>query len=357
MSDLDGKEASRAIDARRESIAETLTELNCRRFPELMARFGAYGREKCLQDNRFHLAYLSEALTAELPSLFADYVAWAKVMLEQRGVSADDLATALHLLRETLAAELAPGPAAAAAAYVGAGLERLADTPSDLPSLIEPDNPYVDLAHGYLEALLVGDRHAASRMVLDAVEGGMGVRDVYLHVFQPVQHEIGRLWQTNRISVAQEHFCTAATQLVMSQLYPRIFATEKNGRRLVATCVADNLHEIGVRMVSDFFELEGWDTFYLGANVPSRDVVRTVVDRAAHVLAVSATMTWHVRTVAELVEVVRADARCADVTVLVGGAVFRRNEGLWRKVGANGFAPDAEAAVELANRLVGAREG
>ena len=63
--------------------------------------------------------------------------------------------------------------------------------------------------------------------------------------------------------MAQEHYCTAATQLIMSQLYPYIFTTGKNGRVLVGTCVSGDLHEIGVRMVSDFFEMEGWDTFYL----------------------------------------------------------------------------------------------
>ena len=78
-----------------------------------------------------------------------------------------------------------------------------------------------------------------------------------------------RYWQMNRLTVAQEHYCTAATQMIMSQLYPYIFEGERNGRVLVATCVAENLHEIGVRMVTDFFEMDGWDTFYLGANVPT----------------------------------------------------------------------------------------
>jgi len=60
------------------------------------------------------------------------------------------------------------------------------------------------------------------------------VRDVYLNVFQRSQHEIGRLWQMNQITVAQEHYCTAATQWIMVQLYPYVFGTERIGRRLVA---------------------------------------------------------------------------------------------------------------------------
>ena len=42
---------------------------------------------------------------------------------------------------------------------------------------------------------------------------------------------------------------------------------------MVATCIGGELHEIGIRMVADFFEMEGWDTYYLGANTPADAVV------------------------------------------------------------------------------------
>ena len=113
-------------------------------------------------------------------------------------------------------------------------------------------------------------------MILQAVEQGSPVKDIYQRVFQPTQHEIGRLWQTNQISVAQEHYCTAATQLAMAQLYPYTFSAERSGRRLVAACVSGELHEIGARIVADLFEMAGWDTYYLGANTPTRSAWRTI---------------------------------------------------------------------------------
>jgi methanogenic corrinoid protein MtbC1 len=61
--------------------------------------------------------------------------------------------------------------------------------------------------------------------------------------------------------VAQEHYCTAATQLIMSQLSPRLFGRDRIGRRLVVTCVGDELYELGMHMVADFFEMEGWDAY------------------------------------------------------------------------------------------------
>lgn len=345
------REASYAIEEARDALAEAITARHYELFPELEQRFGQAGRAKCLQDAHYHLSYLSEAISSSLPSLFADYVAWAKVMLESRGVPAADLVRNLEVFRQVLRERLPAGAGILAAQYVEAGLERLPQIPSELPAEVADGGPHAGLARAYLDALLAGRRHEASRLVLDAVESGVSVQEVYLHVFQRCQREVGRLWQMNRLSVAQEHYCTAATQLVMSQLYPRVFSGERNGRTLVATCVSGDLHEIGVRMVSDFFEMEGWDTYYVGANAPAESVVRTVAERGADVLAVSATITSHVRALRNVISAVRAEPACRDVKILAGGYPFNLAPELWREVGADASASDAASAVEAASRL------
>ena len=156
----------------------------------------------------------------------------------------------------------------------------------------------------------------------------------------------------NQMSVAEEHYCTAATQLIMSQLYSRIFNTAKKGRCLVAACVGGELHEIGLRMVADFFEMEGWDTYYLGANMPASGIVQTLTERKADVLAISATMTFHIRLVAELIACVRAADSGGRINILVGGYPFNIEPDSWRRVGADGYAQNAEHAVAVANSLV-----
>jgi methanogenic corrinoid protein MtbC1 len=224
---------------------------------------------------------------------------------------------------------------------------------SGLPSFISDEDALTSMAGEYLEALLRGDRYTASRLVLDAVESGTPVRDIYLKVFQRVQHEIGRLWQENRLSVAQEHYCTAATQMIMSQLYPYVFTSEKIGRTMVAACVAGDLHEIGVRMVADFFEMEGWDTFYLGANTPAPDILKMIEDRNADLMLISATMTFHIAAVGRLIDSIRANRSTGDVKIMVGGYPFNVEPELWRDVGADAFSANALDAIGVADQLVG----
>jgi methanogenic corrinoid protein MtbC1 len=343
------RKTSQAIHNQRQMLAEAIVTRQYELQPEIWQPYGDAGREKSVRDVMYHLSYLAEAMAASDPLLFTDYVAWVKVLFVGLNFPDQVLATTLRCIRHVLQEMLPEELKAIADEYIGAGLRQLPQTPSVLPTFIRQDAPWADLATGYLNALLRGERHVASRLILDAVDQGVSIKDIYLYVFQPSQHEIGRLWQLNRVSVAQEHYCTAATQLIMSQLYPHIFATERIGRRLVTTCVGDELHEIGIRMVADFFEMEGWDTYYLGANTPMESIVRTITERDADILGVSATITFPVSAVADLIANVRASEAAK---ILVGGYPFNVALDLWRKVGADGCAHDAQEAVELANRLV-----
>lgn len=343
---------SELVLSKGQKIAEALVDREFSRHPELVERYGRIGREKSLQDAGYHLAFLAQALALGDSALFIDYIAWAKVVLARRKVLASDLAFNLECLAEVLREQLPAESGAIASGFVTAALQAMQTMPEDMPSFLNDNEPLSPVAHQYLEALRRGQRHLASRLVLDAIAAGTSVKEIYLHVFQPAQYEIGRLWQTNRISVAQEHYCTAATQLIMSQLYPHIFATAKNGRTLVATCVAGDLHEIGVRMVADFFEMEGWNTFYLGANTPHSSVIAMIVEKQADVLAVSATISYHVGAVRELIRSVRADPACGRVRILAGGYPFNREPALWEKVGADGYAADAQQAIALASQIV-----
>ena len=215
-----------------------------------------------------------------------------------------------------------------------------------------PDQAQTPLLLDYLKAMLAGDRRRASTMILEAVAQGVSVKEIYLQVFQPCQREIGRLWQLNQVSVAQEHYCTAATQLIMSQLYPQLFAVERIGKTLVATSIAGDLHEIGVRMVVDIFELHGWDTYYLGSNTPAQAVIQAIQQEQADVLAISVTLTPYLAAVQELIDQVRAHPQSAHVKILVGGYPFSLAPTMWQQMGADGCAQDAAEAVELANQLV-----
>jgi methanogenic corrinoid protein MtbC1 len=343
-----GTEASRVLRARRDSIAEHVTSLYFWARPRLERRREG-GRRKCTEDNRSHVDYLCEALSFEQPSLLTEYGAWAAELLAHLHIRREELAFNLELLRTTLSQELEGESGALASCYLDAALARIGRAVPGAHATVgflSGSGALDVLARDYLARVLRGDRHGACRLVVDDAERGTSVRDIYLLVFQRVLREVGRLWHSNQIGVAQEHYCTACTLFTMSQLYPRIFSEKRNGLRMVAASVAGDLHEIGLRMVSDFFEMEGWDTFCLGANTPISGILQQVAERAPQVLAISATMTFHIHAVADLITATRAAGNAPRI--LVGGGAFNSVPGLWKDVGADGYAADAADAVALA---------
>lgn len=214
------------------------------------------------------------------------------------------------------------------------------------------DERHNRLAQAYLQALLKADRHGAVDLIMDAVGDWAVVKDIYLHVLQPVQYEIGRLWQRNTISVAQEHYSTAVTQMVISQLFPLILNPHKGPYSMLGCCVGGELHELGMRMVSDFFEMDSWTTYYIGASTPDSDVLRTAVEHGVDLVCVSVTMTYNVHLAARLISRLRQTPELDECKILVGGYPFLIDRELWKTVGADGTGENAADAVRVAERLI-----
>lgn len=213
------------------------------------------------------------------------------------------------------------------------------------------DRTFQPIYDDYLAALRQGDRRRALNVARQALNDGVDIRDLYVEIFQPAMHEIGRLWETNEITVAQEHLATAITQSVMAQLYVYLFARPSNGLTLVATCIGGELHELGIRMVADFFELEGWDVYYLGANMPIEDVVNMVNERKANMLAISVTLNNHVPYARELIQAVRTSPIGVTIKVMVGGQPINRSPDIYQTIGADITASNAREAIQRAKEM------
>jgi len=208
------------------------------------------------------------------------------------------------------------------------------------------------LQQRYLAAQLAGDRREALRLLVD--EGllrGIPLQDIHLKIIQPAQYEIGRLWQENRISVAQEHLATAISQLALSHLYRHLPRDPFNGKVVMLSCVEGELHEVGARMASDFLEMAGFDVRFLGANVPTHHLVRMVREQTPDLLALSVSMTYHLPALRTALEQVRAVA--PRLHIAVGGLAFTWVPGLERELGVSFHGKDARELVASACRILG----
>lgn len=353
MEDGHHERLAKTLASQSAQLAEEITDLQYAQQPALWNRFGPRGRELAVRDAGFHLSYLASALAASEPRIFSDYIAWVRGVFANLGFPAEATVGALQCMRRVLCERLPSPLCEAAIEYLDAGLAVCDGELRQVGSFLADDGqPLVGLARLYLDALLRGDRHGAERLIDQAVDCGADLRDVYLRVLQQTQYEVGYRWQTNALSVAKEHFCTAVTQHVIARLYPRILSSPKTGRKIVVACAGGELHEVGARMVADLFELSGWDAYYLGANTPAHAVVAALREYRPDLLGLSASMIFHYRTLTDTIRLVREEPSLGKMKILVGGYPFNAYPDLWKRTGADGTAADAEQATARAAILV-----
>lgn len=214
----------------------------------------------------------------------------------------------------------------------------------------DPGNRYAPAEHKYVEAILRGKRQEALTVVLDAFREHGDVIDIYVHVLQPSMYEVGRRWETNRITVAEEHMATAITQYVLAQLYSELEPSDQNRGRAVITGVQGELHQVGANIVADAFEADGWNVQFLGTNTPPEAVLEAVEQHEATLFGVSATMVFNIDAVASLVEEVRRRWGGAGPKVLLGGAAFRTAPRMVDELDVSGWAGDVRTALSMARK-------
>lgn len=205
-------------------------------------------------------------------------------------------------------------------------------------------------ARFFLDLLLKKERTKAKDFVIDLIENGFPVKNVYLDIIQPSLYEIGRLWADNKIMIADEHMATVITQYVLTFLYPYIFDTEKHGKKLMAAAIGKETHEIGIRMVADFFELEGYQTQYLGADMPLRALVEQAKVFHPDLIALSMTVTLYAGVLKETIRALK-EAN-PNVKILIGGQGVIPFENPLEYFNADGFALSADEAVKVGDFLV-----
>ena len=118
------------------------------------------------------------------------------------------------------------------------------------------------------------------------------------------------------------------------------------GDTIVLAVVKGDIHDIGKNIVKVLWENYGYHVVDLGKDVPPQSVVEAVEKHHAKLVGLTALMTT---TVASMEDTISELRKNTDTKILVGGAVMTKEYA--DAIGADGYAPDAVAAVDYANKI------
>lgn len=212
--------------------------------------------------------------------------------------------------------------------------------------------PAHTITQRYLDSLLEGDRRRALRVLVDsALANEVSVPDLYLHVLQPGQLELGRLWQTDKITIAEEHIGTRISQFVMSYLSRYLPCGPRNGRKVVIGCVEGELHEMGPRMCAEFLEAAGFDVRFFGAGVPTASLIHMLERKTPDLLGLSVTVDANVGRLRAAV--LRIHARFGErLPIAIGGQAVNAEPSLAEQLGVLAPGEDAREATRTLLELL-----
>lgn len=310
-------------------------------------------RLRCVEDNRFHLHYLAASIQAGNPEILSDYCGWVKVVLGKRGISVFHLKENLEHWKAALLASAPEAAADVIIGYLDVALEHLPQYP-DEPAPVVASKHLKPLVSQYIERILALDSAGAMELIESMATDTGSVFDLYVHILQPAQREIGRLWQVNSISVAVEHYATATAQQVLHRLSRMVPPRTRRNARMIGICGEGEHHCVGLEMVCSLCQLDGWDTYFVGANTPTVSAVELARKLQPDIIAISMTTLIALQSTRMLI--LKLKEALPETAIVTGGYAATLGPDLWKSFGADAYASDAISALSAMERILEGRK-
>ncbi len=203
---------------------------------------------------------------------------------------------------------------------------------------------------GLRRAVVKGLREEAARWTRAALDAGRDGLSVIKEEIIPALDEVGRGFEAKTIYLPQLMMSAEAAEAAFKEIKAAMGGQQQATRcAMVLATVRGDVHDIGKNIVRLLMENYGFAVTDLGKDVPPEDILAAVQRLHAPLCGLSALMTTTVPAMAETVALIHREAPWCKV--MVGGAVL--TEAYAKDIGADGYAPDAMAAVRLAEKLTG----
>lgn len=345
----------RVLSSKIESNAPNLVEsvMQCIYEESFEKLKGSERIEKSRRDLKYIYNYLSEAVYFDNKEIFEDFSSWLNNLFKNIGLEEKTFIKTYRCIIDKNQEYFDKKEEKYLNNIIEDSIAFVVNTQKETKSFIDKNNHHSGYAKRYLELLLDSKKRKARQLIIDDALNNMGVDEIYLDIFQPVQQEVGRLWHLNEVSVAQEHYISSVTQLIMSQLYPHFLSMGGKKGNIVTTAVGNELHEIGIRMVADLLEVDGYDTIHLGANTPDFSIVETLENNNTKLIGISVTLPIHLKKLDNLVKSIRKNDSLNNIKIIVGGYAFNKQPNLYQQFDVDDYSVNARDAVKKINKLTG----
>ncbi len=169
----------------------------------------------------------------------------------------------------------------------------------------------------YFNNLLEGNKQKCKEIVLELLNEGTDIKELYTDLMQKAMYRVGKLWEEGRLTISEEHLATKVTEYLVDSTRDLVSVPERIGKTAVITCIDKEFHDLGARIVTNIFELNGWDTAFLGSNTPAREILRVIEQKKPDMLGISYSLYLNHLRFMELMGLI--SGKFPALRILIGG--------------------------------------
>ena len=203
------------------------------------------------------------------------------------------------------------------------------------------------------DAVIAGDDEGGLNLTNKYLKEGKKPEDIIKEGLVSGMNVVGKRFKAYEMYLPEVIMSANAMKKSMEVLKPLISESSVSsmGKIVIATIEGD-LHDIGKNLVSMMLEGAGFEIIDLGVDVPISKIADAVADNRAKLVGISALLTTTMLAMEPAIKEIKK--RDSSINVMVGGAPLTID--FSEKIGADGFAPDALRAIDLAKKLLGVKE-
>jgi 5-methyltetrahydrofolate--homocysteine methyltransferase len=209
-----------------------------------------------------------------------------------------------------------------------------------------------DLLKEIAGKLYAGDDDAVAKLTQKALDEGMKPGEVLNGGLLTGIEQVGADFRKDELYVPEVLVAARAMHAGMDILRPLLTESDipSPGKIIIGTVKGD-LHDIGKNLVGMMLEGGGFDVTDLGIDVPPGKFIEAVKTEKPDIIGMSALLTTTMPSMKDTIDALIEAGLREKVKVMVGGAPITR--AFADEIAADGYAPDAASAVELAHSLAG----
>jgi 5-methyltetrahydrofolate--homocysteine methyltransferase len=208
----------------------------------------------------------------------------------------------------------------------------------------------MDDLQGIADALIKGQANVVKELVQKAINENISPKDIMSNGLIAGMSVVGRLFKNNEIYVPEVLISARAMHAGMDILKPLLADTgvETKGTVAIGTVKGD-LHDIGKNLVMMMIEGAGFEIIDLGVDVSHEKYIEAAKN-GAKLIGMSALLTTTMPAMKKNIDAFIEAGIRDSVKIIVGGAPL--TQAYADEIGADGYAPDAASAAELATKLL-----